>query len=316
VRALLTRALRPALLGGGLLLLGGCRSTTHYEYRAFDRVAIGEPETCDQVCEESVSYCGVVEDCSRSGRPDACEAVALEVPPEGGLMECVEERWEYEGPTGFGRCPIGGEPGRSAGRGAGAFFARMALHEAAAVDAFEELSKHLRAHGAPPPLVAACRRAASEERVHARLARLHAARLGVRAPDPAPTTGSPVPSLVEIARHNAAEGCVGEAYGVLLLAQQAANARDASVRGAMARIARDEASHAALSWAIDGWARAGLSRGAREEIEEARFEAARRLVREPGTVGPGLGAQVGLPGPAARRELATAFRACLVGAAT
>lgn len=66
---------------------------------------------------------------------------------------------------------------------------------------------------------------------------------------------------------SATEGCVRETLGVLIGMWQAPFARDPKARCAMARIARDEGRHAALSWQIVAWI---------EPRPDAKVHAARR----------------------------------------
>jgi hypothetical protein len=105
-----------------------------------------------------------------------------------------------------------------------------------------------------------------------------------------------------MARENAVEGCVNETFGALVAAWQAAHARDASRRRSFARIAADEARHAALSWAVARWAEGRLDSGARARVAAAAARAARALRKE-GASWP-FDAEVGRPGPAARAALA------------
>jgi hypothetical protein len=187
--------------------------------------------------------CTTISDCGGAGRRPAglCEAAARE-----------------------------GEPGA-------AWLARMAFLEAAAVDAFRLLRRDLGSHGAPRSLLRAASRAARDERRHTRSMRSLARRRGGRfeAPRTAPT---PPPSLEELARQNAVEGCVREAFGAVLARYQAEHAPDHELRAALRRIAHEEAAHAALSLRIDAWAWARLPREARQRVARAREEAARELI--------------------------------------
>jgi hypothetical protein len=76
----------------------------------------------------------------------------------------------------------------------------------------------------------------------------------------------------EVARDNAVEGCVREAYGAFVAAHQAENATSRVVRRAYRRIAQDEARHALLSFAANDWLTPRLSSAARRRTEEARRE--------------------------------------------
>jgi hypothetical protein len=86
-------------------------------------------------------------------------------------------------------------------------------------------------------------------------------------------------SLDAIAVENAREGCVRETYGALAAWWQAAHAKHAPLRRAMARIAADETRHATLAWMIDRWACSRLEPRARRRVAAARrraFESVRR----------------------------------------
>jgi hypothetical protein len=177
-----------------------------------------------------------------------------------------------------GRRPTGYEEKSFGGVGPlAAYFATMAALEEASVRAFRWLSDDLAAHGAPRRLVRACRRAARDEIRHARRMR---GLCGGRGGASAVFVGArgARPSLEEVARENAVEGCVRETYGALVAHWQARAAGDPRVREAMRGIARDETRHAALSWSIDAWARSRLSADARGRVEEARCGAVRELV--------------------------------------
>jgi hypothetical protein len=189
----------------------------------------------------------------------------------------------------------------------GNYLAAAAHLEGAAVFAFEALERELLAHRAPPDLVARARAAQQDEkRHHSSMSRLASAH---RAVVPrAEADRLPVRTLREIALENAVEGCVRETFGAAVAAYQGEWACDRRVRKVMRSIAADEAEHASLGWAVDGWVRAKLSRGAREEVEEARENARARLWMEAGRpVGPALEESLGLPGPAATAVLTAAL---------
>jgi hypothetical protein len=209
-------------------------------------------------------------------------------------------------------CPGGGgrRPGghvREMARGwteAGAYFAEMAALEAASVRAFDDLARELAAHGAPEELVLAARASARDEVRHARAMRALASRHGgsVR---PAQAKRLGRRTLAAIAKENAVEGCVRETFGALVNAWQAAHAEDASVRAAMAEIARDELRHAALSWEIAAWAETKLGERDRREIARAKRKAVARVVRDAQHEGgSGLRGLAGLPSANVARELA------------
>jgi hypothetical protein len=227
-----------------------------------------------------------------------CEADAYAPGPNGAVVidckDCL---------GGGGRRPTGLARGaRVCGRTAlGAYFARMAYEEASSVHAFRRLREELILHGAPRALVRAAERSVREEEHHARVMARYARAHGAAAiPEPRLRDARPR-SLEAVARENAVEGCVRETFGALLLRWQAARAPDPSLRRALARIAGDEARHAALSWAIAQWAEGRLDRGARARVQTARARAVAALRRETRTHE--LDAQVGRPGPADRAKL-------------
>jgi hypothetical protein len=216
---------------------------------------------------------------------------------EGGTTEAVEC-------TFHGQCGAGRRPAGLVVRG-GAMLARMAALEAASVDAFRILERELRQHGAPKRILGACRRSAREEMRHARSMDALARRAGAK-PCRVARSKPRRRSLDAIARENAREGCVGEAWGALLARVQATTATDPHVRATMATIADDEARHAALSWEVDAWI-------ARERpdtrLERTKRSHAKRLLRDVSRMKPSP--SLGLPsGPDAVR-LATALFASL-----
>lgn len=198
------------------------------------------------------------------------------------------------------------------GDGVADYLARSAFLEAQSVGAFERMAIELRAHGAPSGLVRGAERSAREERQHARaMAALCEARgVDVPAVEAAPTS---VRDLRALALENAVEGCARETWGALLALHQGAHAADADVREAMTTIARDEARHAALSWALHRWALTRLDAGDRAGVEAA-LQAAWDDVEAAVAVAPPaeLAGALGLPAAAAASALARALRAGLV----
>jgi hypothetical protein len=176
-----------------------------------------------------------------------------------------------------GRAPPGlidARPRRARGE-VGAWLADAARLEAASVVAFEDLAIELALHDAPALSRWASASAADESRhAHdvARLARrVGAEPAGVMRGDHTPR------SLFEIARDNAVEGCVREAFGALVAVIQSQQAESASVRSSFTRIARDEAGHALFSLALDAWARDRVSPRECRALEDARYEARAQL---------------------------------------
>ena len=85
--------------------------------------------------------------------------------------------------------------------------------------------------------------------------------------------------LVDVAAENAAEGCVCETFGAALAAWQAQWAEDRAVRRAMRAIARDEAEHAALGWAVPPDAVERVDQARTRALESVRVERAKSRAR-------------------------------------
>jgi hypothetical protein len=147
----------------------------------------------------------------------------------------------------------------------GTWLAEAAQLEAASVPAFEILAAELRAHDAPSQLIERALASADDERRHARimtsLARAHGA-----TPGPVRVVVREPRDLEAIARENAVEGLVREAYGARV-------AIDAA-------IAADEERHAALAADVHAWIRPRLPYAARLRVDEARNVARAQLVAE------------------------------------
>jgi len=191
----------------------------------------------------------------------------------------------YEVYTGGSNCPVDGRrpaglatpshlPARSA---AGAWLAQAAWLEAASVHAFVHLARELELHGAPRALVKLAVAAAKDEVRHTTMMTYLANRYG--AEPPAVDVVLPgLRSLEALAIENAAEGCVRETWGAVVALWQSHVAPDPEVRETMAAIAKDEARHAALAWAVDAWVQPQLDDAARARVAEARERAARELL--------------------------------------
>jgi hypothetical protein len=164
------------------------------------------------------------------------------------------EGWDAELPPGESPAPSP-EVRRALAR----LWTETARSEHASVPAFSRLSLSLVALGAPARLIEAAHRAALEEIEHARLAfslastyaevpvgpgrllALHAARA---------VTAT---SLAALAAESLIDGCLLEGVAADVAQQALARARDDRARAALAVIARDEASHAALAWEVVRW---------------------------------------------------------------
>jgi hypothetical protein len=200
----------------------------------------------------------------------SCEPMTIPLEDGGtaAAIECVQA-----GECGAGRRPFGFEE-----EPASEWLSRAAVLEAASVRAFRDLRRDLATLGAPRGLRRAASRAARDEQRHARRMRALARRRGARVAEKRFSPGQPI-SIEELATHNAVEGCVRESFGALVARWQGQFATDVEVRGAMARIARDEARHAALAFEVDKWLSRRLDPVTRARVTKARLEAARALAR-------------------------------------
>lgn len=185
----------------------------------------------------------------------------------------------------------------------GGQLAAMAELEAASVPAFERLARELAAHGAPAALVRRARAAMRDEVRHARVMSRLAARYG-STPRAIDVPALPIRTLDAIARENAIEGCVREAYGALVATYQAATAAP-ELRDAFHAIAADERRHAALSEDVHAWILERLDAPAREGVEGARAAAEDELFAS--LVSSPACASLGIPGGAQAIALFEAY---------
>ena len=133
------------------------------------------------------------------------------------------------------------------------------LAEHASIASLGRFALDLLALGAPPDLVAAAHRAASDEVRHAKLcfglASVYAgADVG---PGTFPFADGAValsPDLATFARRCALEGCLEETLGVVELAERLAITTDPAVATVLAALIRDERRHAELAWRALRWA--------------------------------------------------------------
>lgn len=212
----------------------------------------GLNRSCEEICREELSDLSSLSSCQFVG--------------EGGNdVECTYTPY----------CPGGRRPEGLAvqavdrSNAVGAWLAELAAVEAASVPAFAQLGRELLDHAAPRALIGGSDRAARDEVRHAR----HVAWLADRydaPPAAARHTASPTRRFESVAMDNAVEGCAREAFGALLAAHQAAATRDPAVAAVFEGIARDEARHALLSFAVADWASDRLTARARRRIDDAR----------------------------------------------
>lgn len=173
----------------------------------------------------------------------------------------------------------------------GDHFARMAYHEAIAVQAFERLRRDLRVLGAPRALIVACSRAIEDERRHVRMASGLARKFG-RAPLVPPSCAPMAPrTALELASENGREGCGRELLGVFVGEWHATHAEHRVVRRFYARITADEARHASLSVRLQRWLRGRLSEAERAAVDHEALSFVRAAVVQAPTA-------LGVPPPA------------------
>jgi len=211
-----------------------------------------------------------------------------------------------------GRRPGGFVEPRCRSRAAGEWLARVATIEAASITAFARLVRALEQFGAPARLIAAARSAILDEVIHARLTAQLARRMGATIEAPVIASATE-PTLAELARENAVEGQVAETFGALLATCQAQLAPDPAIRGVFARIAVDEARHAALAHELAPWFETQLDDATRSAIAAARRAAAATIVDSFDVrVGEEDRAMLGIPDAAGLRVAAAQMFAALL----
>ena len=158
-------------------------------------------------------------------------------------------------------------------------WSRAGAGEHASVAAFARLALELMALGAPTSLLREVQRAALDEVGHAETCWEFARRFGLHVEVGAfPFTSNIDPNITyhTLAVTTAREGCLTETLGAHLLAIAAAEASEPEVKGALERMAREEAEHAALAYRVVAWAMrragAGAKAAVREVLSNARVE--------------------------------------------
>jgi hypothetical protein len=163
--------------------------------------------------------------------------------------------------------------------GAGGYLARMAHFEAASVAAFTRLADELEELNAPVELVEQAGRFAREEVIHAHAVAALAKKRGAHPPGPK-LKPLPLRTLEQVAAENAAEGCVREAFGALVGMHQSLYATAPDVRTTMKLVARDELTHAAFSFELQGHFFFRLDSEARARVEVVREKAIAALLHQ------------------------------------
>ncbi|MGO9713169.1 MAG: hypothetical protein ACLQBL_30195 [Polyangiaceae bacterium] len=215
----------------------------------------------------------------------------------------------------IGRRPVGlvVPAARSAGAPLGSYFALASYLERASVDAFVQLGARLSRFGAPAGLRRRARRAADDERRHARVTARLARRYGGAAEAPSPCSTAHL-TFEDFAVENAVEGCVRETFGALLSMHQAERAEDPEVARVMRRIAQDETEHAELAWAIHRWTTARLPPRGRQRVRRAQAEALARLRAGAGAWSMDVVRVAGMPEAAVEARLVEGFARSIFGA--
>ncbi len=276
---------------------GGEQATTRtvhlnpVDWDAYLQDTVDEEEACLHVClfpeegdMETVDVCTVLgED----------EEGLIEIECEGTAMMYCEGRAPLSRRSRARRAPTSVE----------AWAGRAARAERDSIVAFRELAAELAALGAPDALVARALAAAVEEAAHTVAMRTLAPTQSLGAMPAARRSDG----LLNLALHNAVEGCVGECWAALVALHQAKHAADPAVRAAMAQIAPDEVRHAALAFDVADWLAPRLSAIERRKVSRARAGAIRRLQRCHRLAHPDITARLGLPDAAQASRLADAF---------
>lgn len=186
----------------------------------------------------------------------------------------------------YDACPGGRRPEGYGGERAaastslGRAFARLAQLESVSIPAFGRLAGELGRLGFARDLVRRAKDAQRDEVRHARDTWRLARRFGAGTSRLERMPASRDRSLFELALENIEEGCVREAYGAAVAAHQAERAADPEVRRVMNAIARDEAEHAELAWAIHEEAMTKLDDEERAAVAAAFERACRTLEAE------------------------------------
>ncbi|MCB9526138.1 MAG: hypothetical protein H6702_22565 [Myxococcales bacterium] len=231
-----------------------------------DAGAAADAEICAALCAR------VVGASTYSPEPVECHAEATD---QGPTLDC---RWFQPVDCVAGRRPAGlvSPPPPFARDAVGAWWAAMAHEEAAAVHAFARLLADLARLGAPADLVTDARQALVDEVHHLALAAAQAHRLGARVDLPQVPVPTPRPAEA-VAHENATAGCVHEAFAALEATWQASRVADPDARAVLARVAADEARHAALSARIHHWLMGTLAPATQARVEAARAAELARL---------------------------------------
>lgn len=178
--------------------------------------------------------------------------------------------------------PLGSARGVDAARldAAPGAWVEDAQAEAASVPAFLVLAGELLDAGAPLDLVDRALEAAADEIRHARACAAIASRLSGRRvvptapPPPTRTRLHGTAALVRLGAESWLDGCLNEGAASARAARAARAATSPLIAATQARIATDEARHAALGWDVLAFALARGGRATRDAVAELRHEQA------------------------------------------
>jgi hypothetical protein len=253
----------------------------------------------DEVDLETVDRCSAVGDVEE-GNPWSESNTRVTISCEGTTTS-----------PGFcsGRRPLGHNESTRPVRGVGSWLAAHAHLEEASVTAFSQLADWLEACGAPGHFVERCRAAAQDEVEHASVVGGLARQFGAEL-EPVRTEVVGNQSLLEVALHNAVEGCVYESFASMLAAVQAQRGQTAQLRGVFARIADDELRHGQLAWDLHAWFLEQLDADGRRRVAEAQRQAFARLESSARLGAEATPELVGWPSANAAAEMAVAFARC------
>ena len=204
-----------------------------------------------------------------------------------------------------GRRPQGHQESTQDVVSVGTWFSVHAHLERASVRAFVELADWLQARGAPPALVERCRRAAADEVVHAAMMERLATEGGASVE---PCRAEP-PSevLVDVALHNAVEGCVYESFAAMVAMVQSREAVEPAHRAAFERIAEDELRHGQLAWDLHVWLMEQLDDDAQALVRSAQADALARLPARAATNAAVTPKRLGWPSIGLAQQMASRF---------
>lgn len=277
---------------------------TEAELEAIRADQTDEAERCEAACFELVMREGITADeivqCEAAGDMDTADP--WDVANTEVTVMCTSQRVV----PGFctGRRPQGHHEVALGSSSVGAWFAVHAHLERASVTAFDELADWLEQRGAAH-LAARCRAASADEVRHARSMHGFAREAGAQVED---CRAEPAADgWLDVALHNAVEGCVHESFAAVVAAHQAAAASDAAHRKTFDGIAEDELRHGQLAWDLHDWLLARLPERVRAVVRTAMRRALRELPERAASNAASTPAGLGWPSAARARAMATRF---------